>query len=226
MKQLRGKVALLLNLCLMSAAFATQNVQTDTAEVLTVKAGKEDKQVTGGKRKTGSGKDDWTQQEYSGEHSEKNIRMALGSKAFSWLSGSPADNEKLSVGKTAQFFGFVALRYQSGRAAKRGSLGRGFERIATPDQRALLKEAVVEESPVMAEWWQARSQLMRLLENHLYTGEPLDGGEIIRIGELFGFLNAASALIEARAFADLERSLSDEQLQELHGVNSDYRQLG
>ena len=41
--------------------------------------------------------------------------MAMFSKGFAWLSGSPADNEKLSVGKTAQFFGFVAVRYASDR---------------------------------------------------------------------------------------------------------------
>ena len=41
--------------------------------------------------------------------------MAMFSKEFAWLSGSPADNEKLSVGKAAQIFGFVAVRNTSGR---------------------------------------------------------------------------------------------------------------
>ena len=167
--------------------------------------------------KSGSGKnkDDWNKQEYSGEHSEKDIRMAVGSKAFSWLSGSPADNEKLSVGKTAQFFGFVAVRYQSGRVAQRGTLGRSFYQIATPVQRQIIRRAVLAEEPVMAEWWQVRSQLMRKLEDHLYTGEALDEEKLLTIGEEFGYLNAESGRIEAQAFAELERTLTPEQWHQL-----------
>ena len=38
--------------------------------------------------------------------------------------------EKLSVGKTVQFFGFVSLRYSSGRTAQRGSRGGAFYNLA------------------------------------------------------------------------------------------------
>lgn len=166
-------------------------------------------------RRFDKAKNDWNLQEYNGEHSEKDIRMAVGSKAFSWLSGSPADNEKLSVGKTAQFFGFVAVRYQSGRAAQRGTLGRSFYQIANDTQRQIIRQAVLAEEPVMAQWWQVRSQLMRKLEAHLYTGEAWDESELLKMGEKFGYLNAESGRIEAQAFADLERSLTTVQWQQL-----------
>ena len=55
--------------------------------------------------------DTWSAEEYSGLRGEKDLQAALASKGFTWITGSPADNEKLSVGKNAQFFGFVALRY-------------------------------------------------------------------------------------------------------------------
>ena len=88
----------------------------------------------GGKRNKGknAGRNNWNQSEYSGTRTAKDVSMAMYSKGFAWLSGSPADNEKLSVGKTAQFFGFVAVRYASGRVAQRGELGRAFHDLATP----------------------------------------------------------------------------------------------
>jgi len=94
----------------------------------------------------------WSAAEYSGSRTPDNLRIALASKGFTWLSGSPADNEKLSVGKNAQFFGFVALRYQSGRAANRGVLGRAFNSNASDTQRKILHEAVIEEPDDLTAW--------------------------------------------------------------------------
>jgi len=98
------------------------------------------------------------------------MQTAFASKGFTWLSGSPTDNEKLSIGKNAQLFGFVALHYQSGRAANRGALGRAFHSIATETQRTRLAEAVRAEGPLLEEWWSVREQMLRLLEAYLYEG--------------------------------------------------------
>ena len=86
------------------------------------------------KPKDGRAGSDWEQSEYGSNRSTKDLRTAYASKAFAWLSGSPADNEKLSIGKNAQFFGFVALRYESGRAANRGAIGRAFFPTTTDTQ--------------------------------------------------------------------------------------------
>jgi cytochrome c2 len=153
----------------------------------------------------------WNIEEYSGERDAETIRMAMASKAFSWLSGSPVDNEKLSVGKTSQFFGFVALRYASGRAAKRGSLGRAFEALATEKQKALMIDAVKQEEAVMKLWWECRSKILRHMEKHLYTGEAYNTKELNVLAKQFGYLNAKAGLIEAQAFAKLEDSLSENQ---------------
>lgn len=149
--------------------------------------------------------------EYSGRHNAKNIHMAITSKGFAWLSGSPADNEKLSIGKSAQFFGFVALRYQSDRAARRGDLGRAFHELATDEQRQFVKAAVLEVTPVMKNWWQVRTQILRDLEAHLYTGEKINEAELLSLGERFGLINGQAGLIEANACAAVERTLSQEQ---------------
>ncbi len=159
--------------------------------------------------------EDWTASEYSGSRTEHDLRVAMASKGFAWLSGSPADNEKLSIGKNAQFFGFVALRYQSGRAANRGALGRAFYAITESDQQSFLYEAVLAEAAPLTEWWNTRESLLTLLEDHLYTGEPINKGQAASIGAELAVLNATVAIHEARAFASLEDTLNEEQQAQL-----------
>lgn len=169
----------------------------------------------------GGRSNNWNESEYSGRHSAKDIEMALYSKGFAWLSGSPADNEKLSIGKNAQFFGFVAVRYQSGRVAKRGELGRAFYELATPAQRAVMLEAVKAEAAPLAAWWETRRKILRMLEHHLYTGEAIDSEKIAPLAREFGWLNAEVALHEARAYAAIEDLLTEEQWKSLRALRED-----
>lgn len=159
--------------------------------------------------------------DYAGNHNAKNIRMAVGSKAFSWLSGSPADNEKLAIGKSAQFFGFVALRYESGRKAHRGNLGKAFYHLATPEQRIVVAEKAQLSVPKLEQWWQARQQILDQLEQHLYTGESFDNKTLMPLAEQFGLANAQAALYESQACVEIEKSLTDEQRQKLTVLRQD-----
>ncbi len=163
------------------------------------------------------GNQDWNSSEYGGTRSPRQLRTALASKGFTWLSGSPADNEKLSIGKNSQFFGFVALRYQSGRAANRGALGRAFFSIANPTQRKILAEAVKAEEKTLQQWWAARKQILRLFENHLYTGLPTDDAKLATVGKQYAELGAKVTIIEAQAFARLEDTLTQSQNASLRG---------
>lgn len=149
--------------------------------------------------------------EYSGSRTLRDLRAAMVSKGFTWLSGSPADNEKLSIGKNAQYFGFVALRYESDRAANRGALGRGFFSIANQQQRDILATVTAETDQTLSEWWNARETILRIYENHLYTGQPIDEVKILEAAEYFARLGATVAIQEARGFAALEQSMNDEQ---------------
>jgi arylsulfatase A len=170
--------------------------------------------------------DTWEAEEYSGLRGEKELRDAFASKCFSWLTGSPADNEKLSVGKNAQFFGFVALRYQSGRAANRGTLGRALHSIATDAQREILAQAVNAEKAPLKEWWVEREKILTLLEGHLYSSTPVDGGQLNALGEKFSVLNAMVAIYEAKAFAAFEDLLSPAQAQQLASWRKDPESAG
>ncbi len=178
------------------------------------------------KTKTTQNSSSWATEEYSGSRGKKELRTAFASKCFSWLTGSPADNEKLSVGKNAQFFGFVALRYQSGRAANRGTLGRALHGIATPAQREIMAQAVNAEKPHLQNWWLEREKILALLEDHLYSGTPIDDGQLRALGERFSVLNAMVAIYEAKAFAALEDHLSPSQLKQLGNWRQDPESAG
>ena len=170
--------------------------------------------------------DTWTAEEYSGLRGEKELQAALASKGFTWITGSPADNEKLSVGKNAQFFGFVALRYQSGRAANRGTLGRAVYAIADEEQRQIFAKAVVEAKPALKKWWDVREEILTLLEDHLYTGLPIDQEKLAAAGEQFSLLNAMVATHEAHAYAAFEDSMTSEQQQLLAAWRADAESAG
>lgn len=137
----------------------------------------------------------------------------MASKGFAWITGSPADNEKLSIGKNAQFFGFVALRYQSGRAANRGMLGRAMFSIATEEQRYVMANAVRDESDPLDEWWAVREEILSVLEDHLYNGTPIDGATLMELGERFSLMNSEVAIYEARAYAAFEDLMSEDQVE-------------
>lgn len=175
----------------------------------------------GGGRKDAKDSSAWSAEEYSGLRGEKEVGTAMASKGFTWISGSPADNEKLSIGKNAQFFGFVALRYQSGRAANRGTLGRAMFSIASEEQRDAMVRAVREEREPLDKWWAVREDILSTLENHLYTGIPIDTAGLIALGEQFSLLNSDVAIIEARAYAAFEDLMSSDQVRLIARWRSD-----
>ena len=168
-------------------------------------------------RRNAKNADSWSAEEYSGLRGTKELQTAMVSKAFTWITGSPADNEKLSIGKNAQFFGFVALRYQSGRAANRGMLGRAMFSIATEAQRDAMATAVRDERPALDEWWAVRDDILTLLEDHLYTGMPIADEALAAAGERFGLLNSSVAIHEARAYATFEDLMSEAQSELIPG---------
>lgn len=170
--------------------------------------------------------DTWSAEEYSGLRGEKELQTAMASKGFAWISGSPADNEKLSVGKNAQFFGFVALRYQSGRAANRGMLGRAMFAIADEGQRRRMAEAVNAEKDALKEWWNAREAILTLLEDHLYTGLPIDREKLAELGEQFSLLNSTVAIHEAEAYAAFEDAMTPEQEELMTSWRADAESAG
>ena len=158
--------------------------------------------------------------EYGVERTEHDVAVAVGSKAFAWLTGSAADDELLPLGKSAQFFGFEGLRASSQRAAQRGTLGRAVFALATDAQRDRLARAVVDAAAPLAEWWQLRGEVVAHLRERRFLDEvPPDRAG--NLGERWGHANGAVAWVEAAAFAEVERTLTADQWSALRALRAD-----
>lgn len=162
-----------------------------------------------------------TDAEYVAHRDDHDLRVALGSKAFAWWTGSAAADEALPLGKTAQFFGFEGLRAESGRAAQRGTLGRAFFALATPPQRAAMAAAAEAEAEPVQAWWAARREVVQLLRSASVQGTTLPPAEVERLGRALGRANGQAALAEASAFAAVERTLTADQRAALARLRAD-----
>ncbi|MBC8326374.1 MAG: hypothetical protein H8E27_12195 [Verrucomicrobia subdivision 3 bacterium] len=79
-------------------------------------------------------------------------------------------------------------------------------------------KAVKEEEAVLKAWWACRSKILRKLEHHLYTGDAFKKEEMEPLAKEFGWLNAKAGLIEARAFAEVEDTLTHAQWRHLRSL--------
>jgi len=146
--------------------------------------------------------------EYAPSRGDKHEMEALASKGFTWLTGSPADNDVSAVGKSAQYFGFVSLRYSSGRAASRGGAANAFYEVLNPEQRRIVLDLVREQQPAHDAYAEDRKRIMRELETILYTGRELDEEQLAALGGSYGRHDTQVALMQARAFGKIRSTLS------------------
>ena len=160
--------------------------------------------------------------EYAPTRSAKDEMTALISKGLTWLTGSPADNDVSSVGKDAQFFGFVSLRYQSKRTVQRGPVGRAFFALLTPDQRRVMIRAAHDQHETLRLFHTLREKVLRELERLLYTGLEVDIRRLQGLAEQYGELDAELGLYEARAFATVNTSLTQQQHEQLKNMRRQY----
>ena len=58
------------------------------------------------------------------EVDEEKLRHAVASRTLTWLTGSSSNNDYVSVGRLANFFGFVALRVSSGHSLSRSAVAK------------------------------------------------------------------------------------------------------
>jgi arylsulfatase A-like enzyme/cytochrome c2 len=158
--------------------------------------------------------------EYAPTRSNKDEMVALASKGFTWLTGSPADNDVISVGKDAQFFGFEQFRYDSDHTVQRGVVGRTLYGMLSPEQRTVVVRAALAQRDELQQYMQLREQILRSLEEHLYTGIEFDQRRFEALGEAYGEFDARLGLIQARAIADIRAGFNREQLQRLAELRS------
>lgn len=135
---------------------------------------------------------------------------AVLTRSLTWLTGGTAENDYVSVGRLANYFGFVRFRITSGHSISRGAIGQEAYDLLTPVQRTAVLDLLNSQWPVLEACRKARLRINRSLEG-LLIGEPCELANAERLGAWFGESEAALGLELATGFARMARTLSPMQ---------------
>ncbi|MEM7146392.1 MAG: hypothetical protein AAF591_14755 [Verrucomicrobiota bacterium] len=146
----------------------------------------------------------------------------LFAKAFSWLTGTPEDNEVIPIGQPAQFFGFVSIRHKSGHAANRGKIAKDFFAVLTDEQREIIFDAVEAEEAVVREFLEVRHEFLNELASLRRASSAFQERTAHHLAEEMGRLEVEAARIEAEAYTRIRASMTEEQLADAMSIRGQY----
>lgn len=144
------------------------------------------------------------------EVEEAQLRSVVASRTLTWLTGTSANNDYISVGRLANFFGFVALRVSSGQSLTRGHVARDTLGVLEPSQIDILVTILDEQSSAHAATQASRVEMNRALER-LLVGEDLDQAEFLALGRAYGAAEAELGRVIAQRFGEIAGSLTSDQ---------------
>lgn len=150
---------------------------------------------------------------------EPQLRSAVASRTLTWLTGNSANNDYISVGRMANFFGFVALRVSSGQSLTRAHVARDTLAVLNPSQVASLAALVDEQVPAHEKTQSARIQMNRALEQ-LLVGEKVVEEDFLELGKAYGASEAELGRVMAARFGAIAQSLTPEQRQRLAQIRA------
>lgn len=144
------------------------------------------------------------------EVNEQQLRSAVASRTLTWLTGSSVDNDYISVGRMANFFGFVALRVSSGQSLTRAHVARDTFAILEPSQLESLAALLDEQVPAHEQTQSARIVMNRALEM-LLVGEDVAQADFLALGRIYGASEAELGHVIAQRFGEIAQTLTPEQ---------------
>ena len=147
------------------------------------------------------------------------LRSAVASRTLTWLTGTSANNDYISVGRMANFFGFVALRVSSGQSLTRAHVARDTLAVLDPSQIDILVALLNEQSPPHAATQEARIEMNRALER-LLVGEDVAQAEFLLLGQTYGAAEAELGRVIAQRFGEIALSLTSEQRESLAHIRA------
>ncbi|MEL6643340.1 MAG: hypothetical protein AAFQ79_05350 [Pseudomonadota bacterium] len=156
----------------------------------------------------------------SGHHvNEAQLRSAVASRTLTWLTGTSANNDYMSVGRMANFFGFVALRVSSGQSLTRAHVARDTLAVLEPNQIDILVTLLDAQTAPHAATQAARIEMNRALER-LLVGEDIAQAEFLALGRTYGAAEAELGRVIAQHFGDLAATLTPEQTERLATIRA------
>ncbi|MFO1054974.1 MAG: sulfatase-like hydrolase/transferase [Planctomycetota bacterium] len=150
----------------------------------------------------------------------KKEQDAIYSHAATWLTGGSAENDYVSVGRLANYFGFVAFRVSSDFSISRGGVGQRAYAILDPSQREKLVRLLDEQWPKLIACEEARVAINRALEG-LLVGRAATMEAVERLGVAFGRAESELGLVLARGFCAIAATLTDAQREQFAAVRRD-----
>ena len=133
--------------------------------------------------------------------------QAVASRTLTWLTGSSEQNAYVSVGRLANFFGFIKFRVASGHSLTRSSAGQETYALLTESQRKRLVELHAEQMETLQNVVLARQQVNYSLESIL-VGEQLDKEQFLTIAEDYSEYEAELGRVLAIGLGEIATTLS------------------
>lgn len=141
---------------------------------------------------------------------ERQLQEAVASRTLTWLTGSSANNDYISVGRMANFFGFVALRVSSGQSLTRADVANDTLAVLTPSQRDALIALLNDQTDAYETTQTAQFGLNRALEGML-VGETMERDDFLDLGRAYGAAEAELGRVIAQRIGAVAQTLTREQ---------------
>ncbi|MEL7345883.1 MAG: c-type cytochrome [Pseudomonadota bacterium] len=149
----------------------------------------------------------------------RQLEDAVASRVLTWLTGSSSNNDYISVGRSANFFGFVALRVSGNHALSRSDVARDTLSVLSGQQRADLIALLEQQRAPFSATQDARFAMNRALEG-LLVGEPITMEAFLSLGQAYGAAEAELGRVIAQGLGDVITTLSDAQRVALADIRS------
>lgn len=141
---------------------------------------------------------------------EERLRQAVASRTLTWLTGSSSNNDHVSVGRLANFFGFVALRVSSGHSLKRSAVAKSTLAVMTEPQLDALVALVEDQKAPFERTQAARYEMNRALEG-LLVGEMISEDEFLELGAAYGASEAELGRVIGQGLGEVAQTLTADQ---------------
>jgi cytochrome c2 len=155
------------------------------------------------------------------EVDEEKLRQAIASRTLTWLTGSSSNNDYVSVGRLANFFGFVALRVSSNHSLSRSAVAKETLHVLNKRQQNELVSLVEEQKVAFQNVQTARFDMNRALEG-LLVGEEISREDFLMLGERYGAAEAELGRVIGQRLGEVGTSLTAAQKTKLSNIREQY----
>ena len=149
------------------------------------------------------------------------LRTAIASRTLTWLTGSSSNNDYMSVGRLANYFGFVSLRVSSGHSLSRSAIAKETLQVLDERQRNHLIKLVETQKEKFANVHDARFKMNRALEG-LRIDEDISREDFLILGADYGAAEAELGRVIAQTLGAVAVSLTPKQKNELADIRARY----